>query len=536
MTRTLKLLLVALAFSGTATAQSITLDWVQSEPYGADNGFDYFMFDKSNNDIVNGVLNIWMDTIGQVHANALNRRNQQGQMVHDTLFNDTSYLNYRVRAFYPKNGETYYCLNYQSSDLIFEKLDASGHLLWLQQIPRATLFFAYDRNLKGNNYVIDDSLNNRMLWMFEQYDPAFTVRSIGILATDNSTGAITILDTLSHSALSTYASYPVELQRDNNGHVYMSSADENGVVRISLLSNGQLITVATHDSLGIRDYPQSMRIVGNTLFLTTQTDVNSNSSVTKLHIFSIDNAGYLTLISVQNFSDTQHYLLAMKTFGNSCYVFTSGYGNSYYAGLLPTIWKYNNAGSLTNTFSLPSFTSACIADLAITNNALYCSMYSPPGYNMLEVIDPAGQHITNYWLLNEFTAVGNDGTYQVEAYSINAASDVIFVAGNQWTNNNSQLNARIAKYLYMELENGEEEINAEPAFTLFPNPASEYVFVDYKKDNYVIEISDAAGKIVLTQKATTAHQRIDLHELSHGVYFIRLVDGEGVTVRRIVKE
>jgi hypothetical protein len=535
MTRKLRLILAAFAFSVTATAQTISLDWVQSETYGVHNGFGIFAFDKVTNDVVSEV-SAWMDQANSIHANALNRRNQQGQMVWDTLFDDTSYLNYRVRAFYPKNGETYYCLNYQASDLIFEKVNAAGQLVWLQQIPRSTLFFAFDRNMKGNNYVIDDSLNNRVLWMFEQWDVSFTTKNIGILATDNATGAITIIDTLSHSGPTNYSAFAVELQRDQNNHIYMSSTDENGGMRISLLDNGQWLTVAAQDSVGVRDFPQSVRIVENTMFVTTQTEVNSSNSVNKLHIYSIDNAGHLTLISVQNMSDTQHYILGMRTFGSNCYAFTSGWTNSFYSMLVPMIWKYDNAGNLVTTFAMTAFTNACISDLAVTNNAIYCSMYSPPGYNMLEVIDPvAGQHLANYWLLQEFTAAGNDAVYQMEAFTVNAGSDVIFAAGNQWVTN-THLVGRIAKYVYNGLESGAEEMNADPLFTIFPNPASEQVFVDYEKDKYMIEISDAAGKIVLTQKAETSHQLIDLWKLSNGVYFIRVVDGERAMVRRVVKE
>ncbi len=535
MKKSYKLLLIAFAFSCMASAQSISLDWVQTEQYGVDNMGDVFIIDKSTNDIVTGVMGVYLDPNNQYHANALNRRNQQGQMICDTIFNDTSYLNYRLRGFYPKNGDTYYCLNYQSSNLIFEKISVTGQLLWQQQLPRATLFFAYDWNLKGNNYVIDDSLNNRMLWMFEQYDPAFTTRSIGVLATDNTTGAITIIDTLSQSSQATWNSFAVELQRDNYNHIYLSSSDSNPGMRISLLENGQWTTVAAHDSVGERDYPQSMRIVGNTMFVTSRIELNSYS-INKLRIYSIDSAGHLTLISEQNMSDTQNYLLGMRTFNNCCYVFTSGYVNFGYPMLTPTIWKYDNAGNLISTFTLSNFVSKCILDLAVTNNAIYCSMYSSAGYNMLEVIDPfAGQHLTNYSLLYEFTASANDGAYQVEAYSTNATSDVIFIAGNQWVNN-TNIFARLARYEYQGMENSTGELSDDPILTVFPNPAKDRLFVNYASEDYTIEITDAAGKLILSQQAQTAQQVLAIGELSKGIYFIRLHDTEKTVVRKFVKE
>lgn len=535
MLRTCKLLLAALAFLPVmSAAQSLSLDWVQTEPYGVHNSSNTFLIDPSTKDIVSEV-GAWMDQINSVHANALNRRNTQGQMVCDSLFDNNSYLDYMVRGFYPKNGETYYCLNYQSSILIFEKVNTAGQLVWTSQIPRANLFFPFDRNLKGNNYVIDDSLNNRMLWMFEQLDASFTTKSIGILATDNTTGAITVIDTLNHPLSSTYANYPVELQRDNNNHVYMSVTDHNAGMQIYLLDNGQLTSVMTGDSAGVRDFAQSMRIVGNTMFVSSQIEVSNSNSINKLRIYSIDNAGQLTLISEQNMYDTQHYILSMKTFGNHCYVFTGGYTNSSYPSLVPTVWKYDNAGSLVSTFTLPAFAATCMNDIAITNTAIYCSMYAP-NYNMLEVIDPVmGMHLTSYPLLSEFTAIGNDGVFQLEAYAVNPGRDVVFANGNQWISN-TNLFGRLAKYVYDQLKTGTEETVAEPLISIFPNPASDQLFVNCTGSGYTLEITDAAGKLVVSQKVNTPQQVIDLSAFNSGVYFIRCSDAEKVIVRRFVKE
>ncbi|TND10030.1 MAG: hypothetical protein FD123_712 [Bacteroidetes bacterium] len=526
---------IVLLFSCTAGAQTINLDWVQTETYPQENANAVFAFDKSNNDIVSGILNVWVDVNNQIHANALNRRNQSGQMVYDSLFDNNSYLDYRLRGFYPKNGEIYYCLGFQNNQLFFEKMGTSGQLLWQQSLPVSNAFFPHERNLKGNSWVIDDSLNNRMLWGYEQWDFSVGAKNVGILATDNATGNITIIDTLSYSGVSNYTAFAFEIQRDNNNHIYLSSTDENGRALISLLDNGQFVTEVIIDSAGFSDYPQSMRIVGNTMYFTSQTNINSNDRSGKLTIYSIDNAGHLTLIGTQYLSDSQDYIPGIKVFGNNCYVFTSCYQNITNPALTPVIWKYDNAGNLINTFTLSSFTGKSIIDLAITSKAIYCSMYTP-GFDQLEIIHPlTGLHLGNYNLLNEFSAIANDGALQVEALSAGPMTDRIFVAGNQWIS--QDLFARLARYSFTIPKNGIDDPSHDSMLSLFPNPAGDAAWLDYKGEGrYTVSVTDLRGRLLMKQEGETSRQLLDLSGLCSGVYMLLVQDEQRIAVKRFVKK
>lgn len=531
------LLLPVFLLPARLQAQGIALDWVQTEAYPQENANGVFDIDASNGDVVSGILNVWIDVNNNIHANALNRRNPQGQMVTDTLFNNNSYLDYRIRGFYPKNGENYFCLGYQNSSLVFEKTGTTGQLLWQHSIPRANLFFSYDNRLRGNNYVIDDAANNRMLWMFEQWDAAWTTKSVGILATDNTTGTISIVDTLSYPN-STNASFAIEIQQDPNGHIYFSSMDDAGRVIVSLLDNGQLQQEAVIDSAGFRDYGLAMRAAGNTLFVTSQVDVNTNARVGHLHIYSIDNAGHLTLQSAENMANSQIYLTGMKSDGNTCYVYSSAEQNFSNASLVPFIRKYNGSGTLLSTTTLPSYTGKTVYDLSFTGLGIYCSMYGP-GFATLEVIDPATmQHLDSYNMLTEFSSSSNDGVQQLEARSVNFNMDIIYAAGNKWITQN--LFARLAKYTYTgSSPKGIDETANDNSLLVFPNPVSgtnTIQFVNSKSASFAVELRDVNGRILLRENATGGRFTADVSGFAPGVYFGWIITAEMVKVVRFVKE
>lgn len=528
-------IVLAVVLTGAAHAQNISLNWVRTENYSNENANSIIDIDHGTNDVVSAVTNIWIDINNSIHANALNRRDASGQMLYDTLFNDSSYLNYRVRAFYPKNGELYYCLNYQASDLIYEKINTAGQLVWQTQIPRSTTFFNFDRNLKGNSWCVDDTLNNRMIWTYEQWNPSFTTKSIGLLATDNVTGAITILDTVSYSN-TTYYPFSGEVTRDANNHIYFSGTDDSSNLHIWQLVNGQLINEATIDSTGFRNFAQSIRFAGNTMFVTEQIEITTGVFTSKLLIYAIDNAGHLSLISQQTFpGTTQQYIIGMDAFRNNCYVYTSCYQNFPNTTGTPVIWKYDNTGTLINTFTLNSFAGKSVIDISVTDHALYCCMLGN-GTNTLEIFNPnTGANTGSYNLMQQFSNTGNDGVQQIEAQSSTPNSDVIYAAGNKWIN--SLLFARLAKYSCEFVKNGIEEQEASSFLSVYPNPAGNTVTINYRTGKkYMIEITDAQGRLVRSCLAEGGQQQIDLSRLSSGVYTIRVQDTERTMVQRFVKE
>lgn len=73
-------------------------------------------------------------------------------------------------------------------------------------------------------------------------------------------------------------------------------------------------------------------------------------------------------------------------------------------------------------------------------------------------------------------------------------------------------------------------VDKPQAFTIYPNPFSEaFYFNNLEPESFpaILEVFDSAGDKVMTQTINSADQFIMTGQLSHGLYFIRLITGSG---------
>jgi len=89
---------------------------------------------------------------------------------------------------------------------------------------------------------------------------------------------------------------------------------------------------------------------------------------------------------------------------------------------------------------------------------------------------------------------------------------------------------------------GTEDINEDIAVSVFPNPASNNVFVDLAlenvSDNVNLQVVDIQGRVVMTQNFTnvkTDKLQLNVANLNIGVYVINIRTEEGFTSARFVK-
>jgi hypothetical protein len=73
----------------------------------------------------------------------------------------------------------------------------------------------------------------------------------------------------------------------------------------------------------------------------------------------------------------------------------------------------------------------------------------------------------------------------------------------------------------------------KPSVSLYPNPASDFVFVSGIDGEFDYEILDIAGRI---QTTGTASERISVSNLSKGIYVICIKDGILTHNLRFIKE
>lgn len=71
---------------------------------------------------------------------------------------------------------------------------------------------------------------------------------------------------------------------------------------------------------------------------------------------------------------------------------------------------------------------------------------------------------------------------------------------------------------------------------VFPNPACDYVDVVCNKPIHRITLTDMAGRRPIDKEAHSEAWRVDIRQLSAGVYTLTVVTGHGITSKRIIKK
>jgi hypothetical protein len=149
----------------------------------------------------------------------------------------------------------------------------------------------------------------------------------------------------------------------------------------------------------------------------------------------------------------------------------------------------------------------------------------------------ANSGTTNEQIIYNSNTVSSN--YKVKVYGVSGA----FNASSCYT-----LTAQISSTAFMpsgELEGGEtfvEETSTDGTVAVFPNPARETVnvVIPAGTNGTTVDMMDATGRVAVSfaSRAMNAEQRIvmDVRDLSAGVWFLRIVQGDVPTVQRVMIE
>ncbi|MBX7094110.1 MAG: FG-GAP-like repeat-containing protein [Flavobacteriales bacterium] len=77
---------------------------------------------------------------------------------------------------------------------------------------------------------------------------------------------------------------------------------------------------------------------------------------------------------------------------------------------------------------------------------------------------------------------------------------------------------------------------SENGFNVYPNPAKDMLYISSSNGNYSVEMYDVTGRVVYTKTTTSGNSQIDVNEMVPGVYFIRLENASGKSIRKIIVE
>lgn len=174
-------------------------------------------------------------------------------------------------------------------------------------------------------------------------------------------------------------------------------------------------------------------------------------------------------------------------------------------------------------------TSVSFGTYPLTNNGsgtadLFVAEYNPDG-NVEWAVSAGG---TGDEVAN---SVAVDGSRNFFASGYIGSPTVVF--GNDTVYSNGTTDMFIAKSDNTPV--GINDVNKKGHVAVFPNPVRDYLTIT-SQDPGIIEIIDIQGKICRTIRLDSDETKIDLSNLSHGMYLIKLVTGTGVFTQKFLKE
>jgi hypothetical protein len=222
---------------------------------------------------------------------------------------------------------------------------------------------------------------------------------------------------------------------------------------------------------------------------------------------------------------------SMVVYKNELYVagsFTVAHGNpgNYIAKWNGTNWT-DVGGGVMGLYG----SNGQIFEIKVHNNELYVV----GGFSFAGGV-PA-QFIAK-WNVTEWCGLG--GYFDNGLESLVFFKDTLYVGGGAWTVDGDTIN-HIAKWTggsYVDTCGSITGINPignqEILIHIYPNPATNTLYIDGLTGINTAEVYDISGKLLLSEHDKT--NQINIRSLAKGLYFIKLTTEEGSVVRKFVKE
>lgn len=90
-------------------------------------------------------------------------------------------------------------------------------------------------------------------------------------------------------------------------------------------------------------------------------------------------------------------------------------------------------------------------------------------------------------------------------------------------------------YLFYNLSTVSVQEFSRDGFSLYPNPATEFCFVNSPGMELTVTLFDASGRVISEQQSTNnSSVRLDLNGLEKGTYFVTVITETGVTTKPLI--
>lgn len=258
---------------------------------------------------------------------------------------------------------------------------------------------------------------------------------------------------------------------------------------------------------------------------------------------------YLLEVAYQKQGTTDWYYAGSSNYSNPVYVIVKA----------PEILSdsYEDNDTQTKAYTLP----ISFSDNSATKNSSGSNLHIGTDIDYYKIVLPAGNSYNISPRLHDSYDSENGQTYTVDAlfsYSTNgtAYSETYDDAmqGNITVNNGGTVYFKVAPYfsgntgtylLDMSVTRGAitavKEVETDTQVSLFPNPASEYVWIDLQqltdKVNRVV-FCDVHGAQLYTENVANAASifKLPLTNIPNGVYFVQIHTNHGIITKKLVVE
>ncbi len=209
-------------------------------------------------------------------------------------------------------------------------------------------------------------------------------------------------------------------------------------------------------------------------------------------------------------------------------------------GIEPDVYEPNNSSAaayLLETVNGSSVTINAEANFHVTNDADYYKIIMLPGYSYAVDARLYDSNNDGTYTVDAKFSVSQDGNNWSEYYGVYAPTMMYSNGGRVYYHVIPNQSGTIGTYrLNVEITASNEiEEYGEIPVLLYPNPASEYLYVTISESMTItnLYVYNMEGQLIKTVKGNVSS--INIAELSKGMYFIRIHTDKGFVVRKFVK-
>jgi hypothetical protein len=305
----------------------------------------------------------------------------------------------------------------------------------------------------------------------------------------------------------------------NNGHVDLSSA--------TFTNGSQCINNSTFD-LDASLWVDATSTLTNTGVISSVDNTIINGTMTNAAGASFGNGDLWTLGLTTNAGTlTCDSIVNSGSFNNSGNLYSQEFGNN---------GDFSNSGYITvgnDYWSVGNFHNLTGGEVEVGNDFSNSFLLAPPGTTVLT--NDGLFEIWNDWV-NTDTINGTGGYFCVGNATTNwslvdGTIDICDANGVGIDANAGTVTGSVT-FCSSPCAVGIEEVAGTLSVDLYPNPASDQVFINAQKQIQQVDVVDVSGRLVLTATGNRRNISIDISQIPAGWYAVIVRLDSGLTIKK----